>query len=151
MLYGISPFVEGSGGDEGLQPVMTLVSRLMAINEIEMGGAVGYGGTWICPETMSVGVVPIGYGDGYPRHAPSGTPVLVCGQRVPLIGRVSMDMITVDLRTQPQARVGDPVVLWGRGLPVEEVAQSAGTIGYELVCRVDQRVHFVEDSFEKTS
>ena len=90
---------------------------------------------------MSVGVVAIGYGDGYPRHAKSGTPVLVNGKRAQLIGRVSMDMICVDL---PDAKVGDPVVLWGEGLPVEEVARSADTIGYELLCHVTQRVKFVE-------
>ncbi len=93
---------------------------------------------------MPVGVVAIGYGDGYPRHAPTGTPVLVNGQRVPLIGRVSMDMITVDLREQSGAKTGDPVVLWGAGLPVEEVAARAGTIGYELLCQVTPRVLRVE-------
>ena len=91
---------------------------------------------------MSVGVVSIGYGDGYPRHAPSGTPVLVNGQRASLIGRVSMDMIMVDLRQQPSAKVGDEVILWGEGLPVEEVANAAQTIGYELLCGVTKRVAF---------
>ncbi|MDX1824816.1 MAG: alanine racemase C-terminal domain-containing protein, partial [Thiohalomonadales bacterium] len=99
-------------------------------------------GTYRCPQDMTVGVVAIGYGDGYPRHAPSGTPVLVNGQRVPLVGRVSMDMISVDLRNCTHARIGDPVVLWGQGLPVEEIAANAGTIGYELLCRVTQRVPF---------
>jgi alanine racemase len=93
---------------------------------------------------MPVGVIAAGYGDGYPRHAESGTPVLVNGRRVPLIGRVSMDMITVDLRSQPQAQVGDPVVLWGKGLPVEEIARYASTIPYELLCGVARRVEFVE-------
>ena len=92
------------------------------------------------PEDMVVGVVAVGYGDGYPRHAPSGTPVLINGIRVPLIGRVSMDMITVDLRTLPEAQIGDPVVLWGDGLPVEEIAEMAGTISYELLCGITQRV-----------
>ncbi|NIR31180.1 MAG: alanine racemase [Gammaproteobacteria bacterium] len=140
MLYGISPFVGGTAANEGLEPGMTLTTRLIAVNRVPRGGAVGYGGTWVCPEDMPVGVAAIGYGDGYLRHLPSGTPVLVNGRRVPLVGRVSMDLITVDLRTQPQARPGDEVVLWGRGLPVEEIAEHAGTIPYELVCRVAQRV-----------
>lgn len=140
MLYGISPFPTETTGDPELLPVMTLSTRLMAINRIPKGQAIGYGGTWVCPEDMPVGVAAIGYGDGYPRHAPPGCPVLVNGRRVPLIGRVCMDMITVDLRTQPEARVGDRVVLWGKGLPVEEVAQLSGTIGYELVCGVTPRV-----------
>jgi len=101
MLYGISPFLGGRGPDEGLRPAMTFRSELIAVNHLRGGDAVGYGGTWVCPEDMPVGVVAAGYGDGYPRHAPSGTPVLVNGRRVPLIGRVSMDMVTVDLREQP--------------------------------------------------
>ncbi len=144
MLYGISPFVDSVGTDEGLQPVMTVKSKLIAVNHVSRGDSVGYGATWQCPEDMPVGVVAFGYGDGYPRHAPSGTPVLVNGIRVPMIGRVSMDMITVDLRTQPGARVGDFVTLWGDGLPVEEVARAAQTIGYELVCNIKPRVRIVE-------
>ncbi len=144
MLYGVSPFSGGIGEQEKLQPVMTLCSRLIAVNSLHKGDAVGYGGSWVCPEDMPVGVVAAGYGDGYPRHAESGTPLLVNGRRVPLIGRVSMDMITVDLRSQPQARVGDPVVLWGKGLPVEEIARYASTIPYELLCGVARRVEFVE-------
>jgi len=140
MLYGVSPFIGGTGEGDGLRPVMTLSTRLIAVNRVRKGGAVGYGGTWVCPEDMPVGVAAIGYGDGYLRHTPSGTPVLVNGRRVALIGRVSMDLITLDLRSQPEARVGDPVVLWGEGLPAEEVAQHAGTIGYELLCRVAPRV-----------
>lgn len=140
MLYGCSPFPGRIGPDEALRPVMTLRSALMAVNRLEAGDRVGYGGTWTAPEPMPVGVVAVGYGDGYPRHAPNGTPVLVNGRRVPLVGRVSMDMVTVDLRGQPDARVGDPVVLWGEGLPVEEVAGAAGTISYELICGVTQRV-----------
>lgn len=140
MLYGVSPFPGQVAEADGLQPVMTLRSALMAVNWLEAGDSVGYGSTWRCPEPMPVGVVAIGYGDGYPRHAPNGTPVLVNGQRVPLVGRVSMDMVTVDLRQCPQARVGDPVVLWGEGLPAEEVAECAGTIAYELLCGVTQRL-----------
>jgi alanine racemase len=124
---------------------MTLSTKLVAINRVARGERVGYGLSWACPEDMPVGVAAIGYGDGYPRHAPVGTTVLVNGRPAAIIGRVSMDLITLDLRTLPQARVGDPVVLWGRELPVETVAQAAGTIGYELVCGMTRRVSFVED------
>ena len=140
MLYGASPFAEQVGQDHGLRPALSLHSQLMAVNRFKRGERVGYGGEWQCPEDMAVGVVAIGYGDGYPRHAQSGTPVLVNGRRVPLIGRVSMDMVCVDLRSQPQARIGDPVCLWGPDLPVEEIARHAGTIPYELLCRVTPRV-----------
>lgn len=140
MLYGCSPFVEGAEPELDLAPAMTLTSRLIAINQLEAGAPVGYGRAWHCPADMPVGVVALGYGDGYPRHAPSGTPVLVGGQRVPLVGRVSMDKITVDLRAAPEAAVGDEVVLWGRGLPVEEIAAAAGTIGYELLTGIHGRV-----------
>ncbi len=140
MLYGVSPMIGQTSAELGLQPVMTLCSEIIAISRRRKGEAIGYGGDWVCPEEMSVGVVAIGYGDGYPRHAPTGTPVLVNGKRVPLIGRVSMDMITVDLREQPGAKIGDPAVLWGAGLPVEEVAARSGTIGYELLCQVTPRV-----------
>ncbi|MEJ1296905.1 MAG: alanine racemase [Candidatus Sedimenticola sp. (ex Thyasira tokunagai)] len=144
MLYGASPFIDGRAEQEGLRPVMTLESRLIAISHYPEGAPIGYGGTYRCPEAMSVGVVAVGYGDGYPRHAPSGTPVLLNSRRVPLVGRVSMDMITVDLRSQPHAEVGDTVVLWGRGLPAEEVAEHVGTISYELFCGVTNRVPRVE-------
>lgn len=144
MLYGISPFVGGRAEQHNLKPVMTLRSELIAVNYLKKGDAIGYGGSWICPEAMPIGVVAIGYGDGYPRHAPNGTPVLVNGQRVPMIGRVSMDMITVDLRCQPDAAIGDPVVLWGEGLPAEEIAEAAGTIAYELLSGVTARVSLVE-------
>jgi len=140
MLYGASPFAGQMGQDHGLRPALSLHSQLMAVNRFQRGERVGYGGEWQCPEDMAVGVVAIGYGDGYPRHAQGGTPVLVNGRRVPLIGRVSMDMICVDLRSQPQARIGDPVCLWGPDLPVEEVAGHAGTIAYELLCRITSRV-----------
>jgi alanine racemase len=145
MLYGVSPFADSSGSSHGLKPVMSLHSRLIAVNHFKRGDRIGYGGEWECPEDMAVGVVAIGYGDGYPRHAKAGTPVLVNNKRVPLIGRVSMDMICVDLRGQAQARSGDPVCLWGEALPVEEVARYAGTIPYELLCRVTSRVHFRSD------
>lgn len=146
MLYGGSPLIGHGAVELNLKPVMTLETRLIAVHRRKKGEAVGYGGDWICPEDMPVGVAAIGYGDGYPRHAPPGTPVLVNGARAPLIGRVSMDMITVDLRAQPQARVDDPVVLWGEGLPVDEIAAQAGTISYELLCCVTSRIPRVEST-----
>ncbi|HKR77821.1 MAG TPA: alanine racemase [Rhodanobacter sp.] len=145
LLYGLS-VVEGRGGaDFGFRPAMTLSTRLIAINRIGKGGRIGYNGTWTCPEDMPVGVAAVGYGDGYPRSAISGTPVLVGGRRVSLVGRVSMDLITLDLREAPQAKVGDRVTLWGEGLPVESIAAQAGTISYDLTCGMTRRVLFVED------
>lgn len=143
MLYGVSPFSPGRAQDDNLKPVMTLTTQLIAVNHHRKGDAIGYGGAGICPADMPVGVAAIGYGDGYPRHARAGTPVLVDGIRVPLIGRVSMDMITLDLRGCPHARIGAPVVLWGDGLPVEEIAEGAGTIAYHLLCSVSQRVAYL--------
>ena len=140
MLYGVSPFVDSTATSHKLKPVMTLHSALLAVNQRRKGDRIGYSGSYVCPDDMSVGVVAIGYGDGYPRHAKAGTPVLVNGQRVPLIGRVSMDMIMVDLRSQPQANIGDPVILWGQGLAIEEIAQYADTISYQLLCAVTTRV-----------
>ncbi len=140
MLYGASPLVGRRADELDLRPAMTLKTQLIAINACRAGDAVGYGGDWRCPESMSVGVAAIGYGDGYPRHATSGMPVLVNGKRAALIGRVSMDMICIDLRGHEQPSVGDEVVLWGEGLPVDEVARGAGTISYELLCGVNQRV-----------
>lgn len=144
MLYGASPFVDSLATDEDLRPVMTLHTRLISIKRLRKGEPVGYGGVWICPEDMDVGVAAVGYGDGYPRHAPSGTPVLVNGREAALLGRVSMDMISLDLRRHPEARIGDPVVLWGEGLPVERIAQAAGTIAYTLLCGVTARVQIEE-------
>jgi alanine racemase len=139
-LYGLS-VVEGKiGTDFGLRPVMKLSTKLIAINRVQKGERVGYSATWECPEDMDVGVAAIGYGDGYPRSVPSGTPVLVNGQRLPLIGRVSMDLMTIDLRSAPDARVGDEVTLWGPELPVEEIAAAASTISYELTCSITRRV-----------
>jgi alanine racemase len=140
MLYGVSPFLNETGKSQGLKPVMTLTAPLIAVNRYQAGEPVGYGGSFVCPENMPVGVIGIGYGDGYPRHAPNGTPVLLNGCRVPIVGRVSMDMLCVDLRSQPQAGIGDRATLWGKGLPVEEIAQAAGTIAYELLCGVTGRV-----------
>jgi alanine racemase len=144
MLYGISPFAESTGEELGLKPIMSLHSRLIAVKPIAKGDTVGYGGSWLCEQDTTLGVVAIGYADGYPRYARVGTPVLVNGQRVPLIGRVSMDMITVDLGLKPNAKAGDAVTLWGEGLPVEEIALCANTIPYTLVCGVTQRVKQLE-------
>ena len=127
-----------------LRPVMTVRSALIAVNRVGAGEAVGYGATWRCKADQQVGVVAFGYGDGYPRHAASGTAVLVNGRRAALIGKASMDMLSVDLREVPNAQVGDEVVLWGEGLPVEEVALSANTIAYELLCSVGLRACYVE-------
>ncbi|WP_159015770.1 alanine racemase [Cognatiluteimonas profundi] len=143
-LYGIS-VVEGTSGlDFGLRPVMTLATRLIAVNRVRKGERIGYSATWECPEDMPVGVAAIGYGDGYPRNVPAGTPVLVNGAPAGIVGRVSMDLMTIDLRSQPDARTGDPVVLWGEGLPVEVIAAAADTIGYEPVCSITRRVRFIE-------
>ncbi|MEO5703208.1 MAG: alanine racemase [Gammaproteobacteria bacterium] len=140
MLYGVSPFPGRTAAQDGLRPVMTLSTKLIAKHALSKGDSVGYGASWTCPHDMPIGIAAIGYGDGYPRHAVSGTPVLLNGRRVSLIGRVSMDMICLDLSTQPEAGVGDAVILWGEGLPVEEVAQHASTIPYELLCAVARRV-----------
>ena len=143
-LYGISVVQGTSGLDFGLRPVMTLATRLIAVNQVRKGERVGYSATWECPQDMAVGVAAIGYGDGYPRNVPAGTPVLINGAPAAIIGRVSMDLMTIDLRAHPDARPGDPVVLWGEGLPVETIAAAAGTIGYEPVCSITRRVRFIE-------
>ena len=142
MLYGSSPFADRSAEAIGLKPVMTLTSRIMAVRELPAGEPIGYGGEWITPERMRIGIVAIGYGDGYPRHARSGTPVLLRQRLAPLVGRVSMDMIAIDLRGHDDAQVGDEVILWGEGLPADEIAAAADTIAYELFCGVNQRVQF---------
>lgn len=142
MLYGISPFAGATGIDLGLQPAMTLESRVIAVRELAVGDRIGYGGGWTAKRATRIAVVAAGYGDGYMRNTASGTPVLVNALQAPLAGRVSMDMLTVDVTDLPQVATGDPVVLWGNGVPVETVAAAAGTISYELVCRVGERVHF---------
>jgi alanine racemase len=144
MLYGISPFPDKTAAALGLQAVMSLHSQLIAVKPVAKGETVGYGGSWRCEENTLLGVIAMGYGDGYPRYAEQGTPVLVNGQRVPLIGRVSMDMMTVNLASQSYAKVGDPVTLWGEGLAVEDIAACSGTIPYTLVCGVTQRVRRLE-------
>tara|TARA_R110000737_G_scaffold305191_1_gene312720 strand:- start:1482 stop:2561 length:1080 start_codon:yes stop_codon:yes gene_type:complete len=140
LLYGVSP-LSADIPVEGIAPVMTLQSSLIAIREIAAGEAVGYSGAWVSESKTTIGVVAIGYGDGYPRHAVNGTPILINGRRVPLIGRVSMDMISVDLGAQSKDKVGDIATLWGKGLAVEEVANYATTIAYELLCNITRRVH----------
>lgn len=143
MLFGCSPFMDSNQINSlELQPVMTLQARLLDIKTLDAGEAIGYGSQWQADQDMSYGVVSIGYGDGYPRHAPNGTPVLVNGVECPIIGRVSMDMLCVDLRPQPQALLGDEVTLWGEGLPVERIAEHCGTISYELLCGVTRRVNY---------
>lgn len=143
MLYGASPFVSESGHDRNLRPVMQLRSHLIDVRRCYRGERIGYNGRYQCPEDMMIGVVAIGYGDGYPRHAGNGTPVLVNNTQVSLVGAVSMDMITVDLRACPQAKMGDPVTLWGHhALPAETVAMHANTIAYQLFCGITKRVKF---------
>jgi alanine racemase len=143
-LYGATPFADRTAESLGVKPAMTLASRLIAIQDLMPGDCVGYGAEFRSMAPMRVGVVACGYADGYPRHAKSGTPVLVGGVRTNLVGRVSMDMITVDLSPVPDAHVGTPVVMWGEGLPIDEVAMFAGTVGYELMCAVAPRVAVVE-------
>lgn len=140
MLYGASPMLGVRGPELGLRPVMSLESELIAVRTLAAGAQVGYGGGWSAAEPTPMGIVAIGYGDGYPRHAGTGTPAWVNGQRVRLIGRVSMDMLAVDLSSVPDARIGDKVELWGSHVGVDEVAESAGTIAYELLTGITARV-----------
>ncbi|MEJ2514680.1 MAG: alanine racemase [Gammaproteobacteria bacterium] len=140
MLYGASPFSGGAGRDLGLKPVMRLASSVISVKDVRAGERVGYGGTWEAPRDARIAIAAIGYGDGYTRHLGSGTPVMIRGETRPLAGRVSMDMIAVDITDAPAVRVGDEVVLWGEGIAVEELARRAGTIPYELLCGVTQRV-----------
>ncbi|MBC7512942.1 MAG: alanine racemase [Herminiimonas sp.] len=144
MLYGASPGTNAAA-HYGLQPAMTLSSALIGTQVLHAGDAVGYGSRFVASGPMRIGIVACGYADGYPRHAPDGTPVIVAGLRTRLVGRVAMDMLVVDLTPVPTAQVGAPVILWGRGLPVDDVAQAAGTIGYELLCAVAPRVAMVDD------
>src|SRR5450432_467879 len=139
-LYGATPFEDRTAESLGVKPAMTLTSELIAIQELKPGETIGYGGTFRIDKPMRVGVVACGYADGYPRHAPSGTPIVVGDVRAKTAGRVSMDMITVDLTGVPDAHVGTPVTLWGEGLPIDEIATAAGTVGYELMCALAPRV-----------
>lgn len=147
LLYGASPFADRDGPALGLRPAMTLTARLIGVQALRAGDTVGYGSSFVAPRPMRVGIVACGYADGYPRHAPTGTPVAVDGVRTRTVGRVSMDMITVDLDPVPTAGIGAPVQLWGNQVTVDEVATAAGTVGYELLCAVAPRVplHVVQD------
>ncbi len=138
-LFGVSPFADKTGSDLGLKPVMQFEARLIAVKPLHAGARVGYKGAYISESETTLGIVAVGYGDGYTRHFRSGTPVLVNGRRVPLVGNVSMDMIAVDLGHGATDQVGDLVTLWGNDLPVEEVAPWANAIPYELVCGVMNR------------
>ncbi|WP_194439614.1 alanine racemase [Vibrio fluminensis] len=143
IMYGVSPFAEKSAVELGFQPVMTLKSHIIAVREVKKGESVGYGGTWTSDRDTKVGVIAIGYGDGYPRTAPNGTPVFVNGRKAPIAGRVSMDMLSVDLGPDATDKVGDEAILWGKELPSEEVAAHIGTIAYELVTKLTPRVDMV--------
>ena len=162
MLYGASPFADASAQQLGLQPAMTLRSRIIAVQELRPGDEIGYGALFRAEHAMRIGIVACGYADGYPRQsgrvepeapgthrptpcgcAPNGTPLLVDGQRTQTLGRVSMDMLYADLSKLPQAGVGSRVVLWGEGMPIEEVARAADTVSYELMCALTARVPVV--------
>lgn len=140
MLYGASPFLDQSATELGLIPVMTLTSKIIAIQQLKRGDKVGYGGSFLADKPMRIGIVACGYADGYPRHAPTGTPVLINDRRCRLVGRVSMDMLAVDITEATDVQLNTPVILWGQGLPVEEIAKHAGTVSYELLCAVSTRV-----------
>lgn len=140
MLYGASPMIGKTGAELGLEPVMTLEAPLITTRVVRPGESIGYGSTWVADTETRMGMVAIGYGDGYPRHAGTGTPAAVRGQRIGLLGRVSMDMLAVDLTAVPEAQEGDMVELWGKTVSVDEVAGCAGTIGYELLTGVTARV-----------
>lgn len=142
-LYGISPFADSHGAEFGLAPAMRFESRLIAVKPLGKGEAVGYGGTWQAPRDTVLGIVAAGYGDGYSRFIPAGTPVVVNGRRVRVVGRISMDLTAVDLGPAANDRIGAAVLLWGDELPVEDVARMAATIPYQLVCGVAERVRRV--------
>ncbi len=139
MLYGNTPFDVPQEQAEKLKPVMTLQSAVISVRDITAGESVGYAAKWTASRPSKIATIAMGYGDGYPRHAPNGTPVLVNGQRVPLVGRVSMDMITVDVTDLGSVAIGDEVILWGEELTANEIAAHAGTIGYEVLTRMPMR------------
>jgi len=144
MLYGSSPLPDQDARALGLRPAMALESELIAIQNLDVGDTVGYGGVFRATQPMRIGIVACGYADGYPRHAPSGTPVVVGGRRTTTVGRVSMDMLAVDITLLMTADVGTPVQLWGDSMPIDEVARAAGTVSYELMCALAPRVPVVE-------
>lgn len=150
MLYGVCPFADWRENHRDLRPVMTLKTVIISTRTLMAGEAVGYGRTWVASKKCRIGVASIGYADGYPRCLPNGTPVLVNGQRVPMVGRVTMDMITLDLSGLDEVKVGDEVTLWGEGLAVEEIAEYAGTIAYELLTSVSRRVPRLYHDSSKT-
>jgi alanine racemase len=143
MLYGGSPLVDRTAAELDLHPAMTVSSKIIAVQDLKPGEGIGYGHAFRAEQPMRVGIVAGGYADGYPRHAPTGTPVLVEGQRTRIIGRISMDMLHVDLSGMYDAAVGSSVTLWGKGMPVDEVAQAAGTVSYELLCALAPRMPIV--------
>jgi alanine racemase len=143
MLYGASPLAGTSATALGLRPAMTVSSKIIAVQTLRSGEGAGYGYTFRAGNSMRVGVVAGGYADGYPRHAPTGTPILVNGRRTRVVGRVSMDMLHVDLGEIEDAGVGSPVILWGQGIPVDDVAEAAGTVAYELMCALAPRMQKV--------
>ncbi|WP_067517389.1 alanine racemase [Endozoicomonas ascidiicola] len=146
LLYGVSPFPESCNVLPELKPVMELSSAIISIKEVPAGSSVGYGSQWIASRPTRLGVVAMGYADGYPRHAANGTPVLINGHKVPLVGRVSMDMLTVDLTGVTDVKIGDRSVLWGKGLSINEVAEGANTIPYQLLCNLNRvPVHYNEE------
>jgi alanine racemase len=144
MLYGASPFAEQSAESFGLLPAMALDSQLIGVQNVRTGERIGYGGTYTAERPMRIGIVACGYADGYPRHAPTGTPIAVAGKMTRTVGRVSMDMLACDLNDIPEASIGSPVTLWGKGtagyVPADDVAAAAGTIAYELFCALAPRV-----------
>lgn len=143
MIYGVSPMLHCQGVDHGLKPVMRLTTKVIAIRDIPAGEQVGYGGRWQSNQPTKLAIVAMGYGDGYPRHAKHGTPVVIKGHRYGIVGSVSMDMITVDIgENSEQIAVGDEVEMWGPNLAVEEIAECADTIAYELLCNVTPRVGY---------
>jgi alanine racemase len=144
MLYGCSPFADTVGAELNLQPAMSLTSELIAVQTLQPNDTVGYGGLYAAERATRIGVVACGYADGYPRHAPNGTPVMVAGKLTGTVGRVSMDMLCVDLSGVPDARVGSHVALWGADNPIEKVAAASGTVGYELMCALAPRVPVID-------
>lgn len=141
MLYGVSPFLGKIARDQDLQPVMHFTSAITAIHSCPAGSPIGYSGRWVAPKDSLIAVIPTGYGDGYPRHIKANTPVWINGELAPIVGRISMDMLSVDLSDcKKPIRVGDAVELWGKNLPVETIAESAGTFGYELLCQISPRI-----------
>lgn len=140
LLYGASPFSERLGTDLDLRPVMHFMSSITTIHHYLPGDAIGYGATWVCKRPSVIGVIPVGYGDGYPRHIKTNTRVWINGQTAPIVGRISMDMMTVDLTDCPNVHIGDQVELWGKHIPIEVVARQAHTVAYELMTQVTRRV-----------